>query len=110
MLSNREKERLYRVIVSVIGEDASIKNVTKSFNMKTVASVETMVATSNQCNENMESLVSGLLTPAAFRGTGWLLKILKLANVVIPKRNLKGLGCTVMVKARWKSYILASTI
>lgn len=108
MLSNSEKEKLYRVIVSVIGEDASIKSVAKSFNMKTVSIVETMVKTSYQCNENMETLVSGLLTPAAFRGTGWLLKILKLANVVIPKRNLKGLGCTVMVKARWRSPILLS--
>lgn len=110
MLTNDEKNTLYLVIASVIGEDESIKKSKGRFNLTTVSVVEKMVKTSKECNRNMEGLVSALLTPAAFRGTGWLIRLLKLGNVVVPKKNLNGLGCQVTVKAKWKTPILISAI
>jgi len=110
MLTDDEKNVLYLVIVSVIGEDPSIKQSKGRFNLTTVSIVEKMVKTSKDCNKSMEALVSGLFSPAAFRGTGWLIRLLKLGSVVTPQKNLSGLGCKVTVKAKWKTPILISAI
>lgn len=110
MLTSIEKENLYLVIASIIGHDPSIKSRTQRFNMRTVTTVETMVKTSNDCNESMKKLASSLVGPSSFLTKGWLIKLLKIMKTTIPVGKLNGQGCKVVVKSRWKTALIYSTI
>ena len=109
MLSKQEKDRLYDIIVSVIGKDASIAAVKGGFNDKTVAVVERMFQASSECNENMKRLVVEIVGSSAFVAKGWLKKLLRYSKEGISKTTFKGYGCLVTVKSHWKSAIIIST-
>lgn len=110
MLSNQEKEYLYQIIASIVGEDQSIKSYTLYFNDETVVVVEKMAEENFKCNANMKELIKGLLGGAAHLSRGWLKKLLKNTKKQLSKSELKGYGCLVQSKATWKTAIVATTI
>lgn len=110
MLEMDEKEYLYEIIAAVIGEDAVIKQYKNSFNEKTVEVVETMIDVSLSCNEGMKQLLANLVLGSGFYTKGWLKKAIKQGRKYFKGKELKGYGCLVSVKARWKMEIIGSTI
>lgn len=110
MLSRSEKDYLYQIIVAVIGEDISIKTYKSGFNEQTVTVVEKMIAGNHQCNLAMKELFKDLLGASTLMTRGWLKKVLKASKKVISTTELKGYGCLVVSKSKWKSAIIISTI
>lgn len=110
MLNSAEKDYLYDIISAVLGEDRSIKAYKTSFNETTISVVEKMVETNFQCNANLKELIKGLLGGTAQISKGWLKKLLKTTKKKVSKSELKGYGCLVSVKSRWKSAIINSAI
>tara|TARA_R110002126_G_scaffold43475_7_gene124530 strand:- start:525 stop:857 length:333 start_codon:yes stop_codon:yes gene_type:complete len=110
MLKTNEKARLYELITAMIGEDASIKAYKSGFNQSTVIVVEEMIDASLTCNANMKKLISDLLGVSGTLARGWLSKALATANRNVSITELKGYGCLVSVKSRWKTAIINSTI
>jgi hypothetical protein len=110
MLTSGEKDYLYEIISSVIGEDHSIKGYRSSFNESTISVVEEMVEANFQCNANMKELIKGLLGGSSRLSKGWLKKLLKGTKKKLSKTQLKGYGCLASVKSRWKTAIIGTTI
>ena len=111
MLSETEKEALYQTVVTVFGEDHSLRQYKNGFNERTVQIVEQMIDENRKCNQGMKELVEGLLGGATQTLTkGWLKKILKFSKKKLEKTELKGQGCLVSVKYNYKKAIIASTI
>ncbi len=71
-----------------------------------------MIRANIHCNNVMKDLLSALITAGKLSSKGWLKKILSSLDRVlgIQKEGLNGYGCSVAAKARWKSYIITSTI
>lgn len=109
-LTKSEKEYLYSVIVSVIGEDTEIMLAKNRFNVETVRVVETILMTNKRCNSNIQELVVGLLGGMGHLAKGWLRKAIFQARKGTKKVTFKGQGCAVVTKSRWKTPILNSTI
>lgn len=110
MLSSEDKQNLYKFIAACIGDDHSIKQYQPLFNDHTIAVVEEMVNENIKCNARMKELLKGLIGGAAHLTKGWLKKLLKTAKKELAEIQLNGLGCLVIVKSRWKSAIMVSTI
>lgn len=110
MLTTAEKENLYDLLVAIIGEDNTIKVYKHSFNETTVAIVEDMLAADSKCNANMRKLILDLSKGSGLVAKGWLKKVLKLNHKMLKKLDLKGYGCQVSVKSRWKTAIINSAI
>lgn len=110
MLTITEKENLYTLITTIIGEDDTLKASRHSFNGNTVDIVEDMLSTDSKCNANMKNLLTDLATTGSVFGKGWFKKLLKINKDVLNKINLKGYGCQISIKSRWKSAIISSTI
>lgn len=109
-LSEQEQEQLHLLIVAFIGEDAAISQARPRFTEQTVAVVEDMIASNLTCNEAMESLGADLVSGGRVLATGWLRRSLGQAARAIKKSTLKGYGCLVTTKARWKTDILVSAM
>ena len=110
MLTILEKENLYNLIVSIIGEDATIKLYKQNFNENTVDVVEDMLSADSKCNQNMRKLILDLSKSGGLVAKGWLRKLLKFNKKVLKEIDLKGYGCQVSVKSRWKTAIINSAI
>lgn len=110
MLTMSEKENLYNLIVAIIGEDTTIKIYKYSFTENTVDIVEEMLSADSKCNANMSKLISDLSKGSSLVAKGWLRKLLKFNNKNLKKIDLKGYGCQVSVKSRWKTAIINSAI
>lgn len=110
MLTHNEKERLYEIIAAVIGDDPAIKSYRNGFNENTVSVVEDMIVANRNCNANMRELLKDLLGASAMFSKGWLKKFLKMSKKKISKTELRGYGCLVSVKSRWKTAIINSAI
>jgi len=110
MLSCNQKDYLYQIIAASIGEDPSIKSYKARFNDETVSVVEKMIAGNNKCNTAMKELFKELVGASAMMSKGWLKKILKSSEKVISKSEIKGYGCMVVSKSKWKSAIITTTI
>lgn len=109
MLSEQQKNELYRLIVVFIGDDPSISGSKLGFNGATVDVVERMIAANIECNQSVKELVSDLVSGGRTLSRGWLKQVLGGAQVVIDSAELRGYGCRVFSKARWKTEILYST-
>lgn len=110
MLNMTEKEYLYEIISAVIGEDVTIKQYRHGFNETTVEIVEKMIDASSKCNAGMKQLMIDLMLAGSFAAKGWLKKVIKQGRKVLKKKELRGYGCLVSVKSRWKTEIIGSTI
>lgn len=110
MLTLNEKEHLYEIITSVIGYDSSIRAYKNSFTENTVDVVEKMIEADIKCNASMKELLSDLLFVGRAGAKGWLRRILKNQIKYLKKNDIKGAGCLVSVKSRWKKAIIMSTI
>lgn len=110
MLTKSEKDNLYYLIIAVIGHDATVKIYRHDFNDNTVDIVEDMLSADSKCNANMRKLVVDLSSSGSLATKGWLKKLLKFNSKVIKKIDLKGYGCQVSVKSRWKTAIINSAI
>ncbi|PCM45858.1 hypothetical protein [Marinobacter sp. ANT_B65] len=110
MLSKSERENLYDLIVAIIGEDATVRLYKNSFNERTLDVVEDMLSADSKCNANMKKLILDLSKGGGFVAKGWLRKLLKSNNKALKKIDLKGYGCQVSVKSRWKTAIINSAI
>jgi len=110
MLTLNEKEHLYQIITSVIGDDSSIRAYKNSFTESTVDVVEKMIEADIKCNASMKELLSNLLLAGQTGAKGWLKKILKTQSKHLKKNDIKGAGCLVSVKSRWKKAIIMSAI
>lgn len=110
MLTSSQQDYLYQIIVASIGEDSSIKAVKGEFNEETIAVVESMIAENNKCNTAMKELFKELLGTAGSLSRGWLKKVVKTSKKAISKTEIKGYGCMVAVKSRWKTPIINTTI
>ena len=110
MLTISEKENLYKFIVLVIGEDSSIRAYSHGFNDNTVSVVEDMLSVDSKCNLNMKKLLTDLAASGSVIGRGWLKKLLKFNKKAFKQIDLKGYGCQISVKSRWKSAIISSAI
>jgi len=109
VLTTKEKENLYIIISSIIGEDHSIKTYQNNFNKNTVEVVENMFSANKQCNENIKYLLTNLVGGLAITTKGWLSQVLKKSTDEITKITLKGYGCLSSTKSRWKPAIIIST-
>lgn len=109
MLSESQKNELLRLIILFIGNDASVSASKPYFNSATVDVVERMIEANMDCNHTMKELISELLSGGRARAKGWLKHVLGAARVVIDRAELKGYGCQVSAKAKWKTAIVAST-
>ena len=109
-LNEQEKDQLLSIINTLIGEDTAITNARARFNESTVALVEDMIGTNLTCNESIKSLVSDLLSGGKVLATGWLRRSLGRASKAVRNSTLKGYGCLVATKSRWKTSILLSAI
>jgi hypothetical protein len=110
MLSSSQKDYLYQIIVAAIGEDISIKSYKSKFNEETVSVVEKMIAGNRQCNTAMKELFKDLVGASSMMTRGWLKKVLKASKKVISKTEMKGYGCMVVSKSKWKSAIIITAI
>ncbi|GAB2199367.1 hypothetical protein [Sessilibacter sp. MAH4] len=110
MLNKSEKEDLYKLIVAIIGEDTTIKIYKNNFNERTVDIVEEMLSTDSKCNANIKELLTDLSKGGSIVTKGWLKKLLKTSNKKLKNIELKGYGCLVSVKSRWKSAIINSAL
>jgi len=110
MLTLSEKEYLYEIISAVIGEDPTIKQYRHGFNDRTVEVVEKMIDANSKCNAGMKELLVDLMLAGSFSAKGWLKKGLKKARKKLKKEELRGYGCLVSVKSRWKTAIITSAI
>ncbi|REL26641.1 hypothetical protein DXX93_08655 [Thalassotalea euphylliae] len=108
MLSEKEKNELYLLISALIGEDESIRARKSAFNQKTVKVVEKMNAANVDCNALVKKLLASLSSGKSLTSNGWLKKSLDALSKFIGKHELKGYGCLVTTKSRWKSAILVS--
>jgi|SRR5690606_10882964 len=109
MLSEQQKNELYRLIVVFIGDDPSISGSRPGFNSATVAVVERMIEANMECNQSVKELASRLVSGGKTLSRGWLKHVLGGAQAVIDAAELRGYGCRVFAKARWKTEILHST-
>lgn len=110
MLTEQEKNELYSLIAAMVGDDPTIRAYKASFNDKTIAVVENMVADNEHCNQALQELVSDLLGGGRAISKGWLKRALGMANGVVNRTKLKGYGCLVAAKSRWKSQIIFSAM
>lgn len=112
MLTNREKDDLYTIIASVLGDDHTIRQYKSQFNDRTVGIVEDAVNASVKCNSNMKEFVIALLGGASLATRGWLKRSIKEFSKLLKDKGmtLNGYGCLVGTKSRWKSAIITSTI
>lgn len=109
-LNEQEKDQLHILIVTFIGDDASISASKIGFNEQTVLIVEKMIAANIKCNEDLRQLVSDLLSGGRVLATGWLRRSLGAASRAVKQSSLKGRGCQATSKWLWKTQILASTV
>lgn len=110
MLTASEKDYLYDVISSVLGEDQTIKQYRHGFNESTVSVVEKMIDANSRCNDNMKQLLVDLMLAGSIATKGWLRKALKEGRKKIDKEELRGYACLVSVKSRWKTAIISTAI
>ncbi len=112
MLTEKEKNNLYMLISSILGEDVDIKSYKMIFNDKTIEVVEDMIKANIHCNAAIQDLLSSLIITGKFSSKKWLKKILSSLDTMLglQKEGLNGYGCSVATKSRWKSYIIISTI
>lgn len=109
-LSEQEKDQLYSIISAIIGEDAAIHAARSRFTGDTVSVVEDMLATNMNCNESMKLLVGEMLSGGRVLANGWLRRALGTASKAVKNGALKGYGCLVSTKSRWKTEILVSAM
>lgn len=109
-LTEQEKDQLYSIISAFIGGDSAILAARSRFTEQTVAAVEDMVTTNMNCNESMKSLVSEILSGGRVLATEWLKRALGAASKAVKNSTLRGYGCLVTTKARWKTEILISVM
>lgn len=109
-LSEQEKDQLYSIISAIIGEDAAIHAARSRFTDDTVSVVEDMLATNMNCNESMKLLVGEMLSGGRVLANGWLRRALGTASKAVKNGVLKGYGCLVTTKSRWKTEILVSAV
>lgn len=110
MSTTLEKENLYNLIAAIIGDDATLKVYRHGFNENTVEIVENMLSADSKCNKNMKKLVMNISKSGSIATKGWLKKLLKVNSKALKKINLKGYGCQVSVKSRWKTAVTNSAI
>ncbi|GGY76278.1 hypothetical protein [Marinobacter zhanjiangensis] len=110
MLSANEKDYLLEMIFAVIGEDQAVRNYKSGFNEETVAVVEQMIEANASCNENMRKLAKDLLGGSGTLAKGWLKKVLKSTKKKVSASELRGYGCLVSTKSRWKTRIISTAI
>lgn len=110
MLTVKEKESLYFLIVAIIGEDPSIKIRKTDFNEQTVTVVENMIDADRGCNKAMKELLTNVVTAGRLPAKKWLRKVLGRINDLIKSSDdFEGLGCNASVKIKWKQPIIMST-
>lgn len=109
MLSELQKNELHGLIVLFIGNDVSVSRSRPHFNSATVEVVERMIEANIDCNQTMKDLVSELISGGRVRSRGWLKHALGGARAMIERAELRGYGCQVSAKAKWKTAIIAST-
>ncbi len=111
MLTTNEQNTLYKLIVAFIGEDQGIKNYKSGFNERTILVVEDMIKANINCNLAMKNLLSGLVSAGKLTTRGWLKKALASIGYGLKSSGpLKGAGCLVVTKSKWKMAIISSSI
>lgn len=109
MLSNQQKDDLYRLIVIFIGDDSSISQSKPGFNVRTVEVVEKMIEANIECNSSVKELFRNLASGGRTVSRGWLKKALGGARLTIDAAELRGYGCRIFSKSKWKTEIVFST-
>lgn len=112
MLSAEEKNDLYLVYASALGEDPQIKAIKSQFNEETVQVVEQAVSEVAKCNANMTKLLADLIRGSTLFAKGWLKKGLKKISKALKDGDIKlnGYGCMVATKAKWREAVIISTL
>lgn len=110
MMTPKEKDTLYIIISSAIGEDPTVKLYVRHFNEQTVEVVEEMIASNRACNANMRKLVSDLAGGSSTLAKGWLRRLLKTSHKTIQRSDLNGYACSIATRSRWRTEIINSTI
>jgi hypothetical protein len=110
MLTHEEKQALYAVIAHAIGDDLHIRSYAHLFNERTIDVVEEMLSASATCNEDMRTLVAELIGAATVATKGWLRKVIKGTKRAILASDVRGYGCAMSVKSRWRTAIVTSTV
>lgn len=109
MLSEQQKNELLGLIVLFIGNDPSISSSKPYFNNATVDVVERMIEANINCNQSIKELITNLISGGKALSHGWLKRVLGGAESAIKAAELKGYGCQVATKSKWKPAIITST-
>lgn len=109
MLSEQQKNDLLRLIALFIGDDPSISSSKPYFNDATVNVVERMIEANMDCNQSIKELMTNLISGGRALSRGWLKRALGGAKAAIEAAELKGYGCQVGTKSKWKPAIIIST-
>lgn len=110
MLTPQEKDKLYTIIISVVGEDTSIKNYKAYFNEQTVDIVMDMVKENKDCNEAMKALAINLMEGSKLSPSRWIKRAFTILKGYTKESEFNGLACKAFTKYHWKKAIVNSTI
>ncbi len=110
-LTSEEKDNLLKIIEIIYGYDSQFESYKNDFNESTVLVVEKAITALIQCNDNMKTLVSGILGGSGFIAKGWLKKVIRALSKELKKNKIKfnGLACRSVAAGNWRSAIIIST-
>lgn len=110
MLTPQDKDKLYTIIVSVIGKDTSIRNYKAYFNAQTVDIAQRMIKENKDCNEAMKALVVNLMEGSKLSPSRWIKRAFTILKGYTKESEFNGLACKTFTKYHWKKAIVKSTI
>ena len=94
-LTSEEKDSLLGVIEIIYGYNSLFESYKNDFNESTFLVVEKAITALIQCNDNMKTLVSGLIGGGSLITKGWLKKVIKILLKELKKDKIKfnGIAC-----------------
>lgn len=110
MLTAIEKNKLYDIITSVIGENASLRTKKHLFNEQTVNVVKDMIKANKDCNEAMKSLATNLMHVSKISASRWVKRAFTILKGYTEESEFNGLACRNTTALHWKTAIEATTI
>ena len=107
ILSDQEKDALYRVIAITIGDVPRIKAVKHRFDSVTVDVVEEMVHAAMECNAQVRTIFVEIAATGGVLTKGWLKRTLKTSSYILEKTQLRGFACQSNIRSAWGNLILS---
>ena len=98
MLAPQERDKLYTIIVSIIGKSPSLKNYKPYFNDQTVEIVKRMVKENKDCNDAMKALATHLMEVSRLSPSRWIKRAFTILKGYTKEAEFNGLACKAFTK------------